>query len=107
MFESLKKLLGIEPKVSLIDLVNEGAVILDVRTKGEFTQGHIRGSINIPVENLSSNLNKFKGKSKPIITCCASGSRSAYAKGILTSNGFTNVHNGGAWISLKRKISIN
>ena len=107
MFESLKKLLGIEPKVSLIDLVNEGAVILDVRTKGEFSQGHIKGSVNIPVEKLSANLNKFKGKSKPIITCCASGSRSASAKGILTSNGFTNVHNGGAWISLRRKLNIN
>lgn len=107
MFEALKKILGIEPKVSLVDLIKEGALILDVRTKGEFAQGHIRGSVNIPVEKLSANLNKLKGKSKPIITCCASGSRSAYAKGILSSNGFTNVHNGGAWISLRRKLDIN
>lgn len=106
MFESLKKLLGIAPKVSLADLVKEGAVIIDVRTKGEFSTGHIRGSVNIPLDKLQSNLNKLKGKTKPIITCCASGSRSATAKGILSSNGFTNVHNGGSWLSLRRKLDI-
>jgi len=106
MVEALKKLFGIAPKVDLAELLKEGAIILDVRTKAEFDREHIRGSVNIPVEKLSANLNKLKGKSKPIITCCASGSRSASAKGILTSNGFTNVHNGGAWLSLRRKSDI-
>lgn len=106
MVETLKKLFGIAPKVDLSELVKEGAIILDVRTKGEYATGHIRGSVNIPVEKLSANLNKLKGKSKPVITCCASGSRSASAKGILTSNGFTNVHNGGAWSSLRTKLDI-
>jgi len=106
MVEILKKLFGIGPKVDLSELVKEGATILDVRTKGEYAAGHIRGSVNIPVEKLSANLNKLKGKNKPVITCCASGSRSASAKGILTSNGFTNVHNGGAWSSLRSKLDI-
>jgi len=85
-------------------LVNQGAIILDVRSKGEYAGGHIKGSINIPVDQLSGNLNKLKDKNKVIITCCASGMRSASAKGILTSNGFTNVHNGGGWQGLKYKI---
>lgn len=106
MFESIKKLLGITPKVSLADLVKEGAMIIDVRTKGEYATGHIRGSVNIPLDKLAANLNKLKGKTKPIITCCASGGRSASAKGILTSHGFTNVHNGGAWMSLRRKADV-
>jgi len=106
MLEALKKILGIEPKVDLAELVKNGATILDVRTKGEFTTGHIRGSINIPVEILSGNINKLKGKNNPIITCCASGSRSASAKGILSSHGFTNVHNGGSWLSLRRKYDL-
>ncbi|MDO9154392.1 MAG: rhodanese-like domain-containing protein [Paludibacter sp.] len=106
MLAALKKLLGIEPQVDLKVLINEGATILDVRTKGEFSTGHIRGSVNIPVEKLSTNLTKLKSRSKPIITCCATGSRSASAKGILTANGFTNVHNGGAWLSLRRKLDI-
>jgi rhodanese-related sulfurtransferase len=103
MFESIKNLLGIKT-IDYAQLVKEGAVILDVRTKGEYGSGHIRGSVNIPVEQLHKNLNKLKDKKRPIITCCESGMRSASAKGILTSNGFSNVHNGGKWMSLNNKI---
>ena len=106
MLDFLKKLFAGSPKVDLAELVKEGAVILDVRTKGEYASGHIRGSVNITLDKLHANLNKLKGKSKPVITCCASGSRSATAKGVLTSNGFTNVHNGGSWMSLRRKLDI-
>lgn len=106
MIEFLKKLFAGSPKVDLAELVNEGAVILDVRTKSEYAQGHIRGSINIPLDKLHANLNKLKGKSKPVITCCASGSRSATAKGVLTNYGFTNVHNGGSWYKLRSKINV-
>ena len=43
-------------------------------------------------------------KDKPVITCCASGMRSAQGKGILKSSGFAEVHNGGGWMSLNNKI---
>ena len=103
MINSIKKLLGIGPKVDYAELLKQGAIILDVRSKGEYLGGHIKGSINISVDILSSNLNKLK-KDKPIITCCASGMRSASAKSILKSNGFSEVYNGGGWISLQNKI---
>jgi phage shock protein E len=103
MINIIKSLLGIGPKVDYAELIKQGATILDVRSKGEYQCGHIKGSINISVDNLSSNLNKLK-KDKPIITCCASGMRSASAKSILKSNGFTEVHNGGGWMSLQNKI---
>ena len=103
MFESIKTLLGIKT-VDYAQLVKEGAIILDVRTKGEYGSGHIKGSVNIPVDQLHKNLNKLKDKKRPIITCCESGMRSASAKGVLTSNGFTNVHNGGRWLSLNNKL---
>ncbi|HAH22773.1 MAG TPA: sulfurtransferase [Prolixibacteraceae bacterium] len=105
MLSTLKKLLGIGPKVDFSELVKEGAIIMDVRSKGEYGSGHIRGSVNIPLDQLRNNLQKFKDKKRPIITCCASGMRSASAKGILTSNGYTNVHNGGGWQSLNNKLS--
>lgn len=106
MIQTLKKIFGIgAAKVEFSDLVKQGAIILDVRSKGEYAGGHIKGSINIPVDQLSNNLNKLKDKKKPIITCCASGMRSASAKGILSSNGYTNVHNGGSWMSLSNKIN--
>ena len=104
MIDALKELLGMGPKVDYAQLVKEGAIILDVRSKGEYAGGHIKGSINISVDTLSNNLSKFKDKEKPIITCCASGMRSASAKGILKSNGYKNVHNGGGWMSLQNKL---
>ncbi|MDP5172130.1 MAG: rhodanese-like domain-containing protein [Bacteroidia bacterium] len=103
MLNALKNLLGFGPKVDYAELVKQGAVILDVRSKAEYAGGHIKGSVNISVDTLSNNLKKLK-KDKPIITCCASGMRSASAKSILTSNGYTNVHNGGSWMSLRNKI---
>ena len=100
----IKKILGGSPKTDLKELVNNGAHIIDVRTKGEYRDGHISGSVNIPLQGFSNNISKIK-KTKPIITCCASGMRSASAKSILKSHGFIQVYNGGGWTSLKQKIS--
>ncbi len=84
-------------------LNQEGALILDVRTPGEFKSGHIKGSVNVPLQVLDQQLTKLN-KNQTIITCCASGMRSGSAKGILKAKGFT-VHNGGAWQSLQRKLA--
>jgi len=105
MLATLKKILGIGPKVDFSELVKEGAIILDVRSKGEYGSGHIKKSVNIPVDQLQKNLHKFNDKKRHIITCCASGMRSSSAKGILISNGYTNVHNGGGWQSLNNKLN--
>ncbi len=104
MIEAIKKLFGLKT-TNYVQLMQEGAIILDVRTPGEFSTGHIKGAINIPVDKLSHNLNKLKAKNKPIITCCASGMRSASAKGILLSKGYDKVYNGGAWHRLNTKIN--
>jgi|SRR5271157_2238982 len=104
MIEAIKKLFGLKT-TNYEQLIKEGAIILDVRTPGEFSTGHIKGSINIPVNKLSLNLNKLKAKNKPIITCCASGMRSASAKSILQSNGYDKVYNGGAWHRLNLKLN--
>lgn len=104
MIELIKKLFGIKT-VNYAQLVREGAIIVDVRTNGEFNTGHIKGSVNIPVEKISNNAAKLKAKNKPIITCCASGSRSAMAKSVLKGNGISEVYNGGPWFRLKSKIT--
>lgn len=98
----LSKIFGGGPKVDLKDLVKQGATIVDVRTPAEFQGGHIKGSINIPLQSLDKKLAKLK-KDKPVITCCASGMRSASAKSILKSKGF-DAHNGGGWTSLQGKL---
>lgn len=103
MLQILKQLFGLGPKVNYKELLQQGAQIIDVRTKGEYQSGHIRGSVNIPLQQLNTQLSKIK-KDKPVITCCASGMRSASAKSILKSNGFTEVYNGGGWASLQQKL---
>jgi phage shock protein E len=103
MIDALKSMLGMGPSVDYNELMAKGAQIIDVRTPGEYAGGHIKGSKNIPLQSLSSNLGKIN-KNKPVITCCASGMRSASAKSVLQSNGFTDVHNGGGWASLNAKL---
>ena len=104
MINTIKNLFGMGSKTDYAQLVKEGAIILDVRSRGEFESGHIRGSMNIPVDQLLNNLNKLKDKSKPIITCCASGMRSVSAKNLLKSKGYSEVYNGGGWSSLQGRL---
>lgn len=105
MIKMLKSLFGLGPKVDFVELVKQGAMILDVRSKGEYAGGHIKGSINISVDQLGNNLNKLNEKNTPIITCCASGMRSASAKALLKSKGYTEVYNGGGWMTLRNKLT--
>jgi phage shock protein E len=103
MLNAIKQLFGMGPKVNFSELMKQGAQIIDVRSPAEFKSGHIKGSVNLPLQSLQSNLSKIN-KNKPVITCCASGMRSASAKSILKSAGFNEVHNGGAWMSLNNKL---
>lgn len=102
MIDTLKNLLGLGPKTDLGQMIREGAIILDVRSKKEFDSGHIRGAMNISVDQLASTLGKLPDKNKAIITCCASGMRSASAKNILEASGYTKVVNGGSWRNLEQ-----
>lgn len=102
MFGLLKGIFKIE-KTDYRQMVSEGAIIIDVRSKGEFAGGHIKGAINLPLNDLQKNLSKLP-KGKTIIACCASGMRSASAKSILKAAGFEKVYNGGGWMSLQNKL---
>nr|WP_294894227.1 rhodanese-like domain-containing protein [uncultured Pedobacter sp.] len=104
MLQTLKNLLGFGPKTDYKELLQRGAQLIDVRTKAEFQGGHIKGAINLPLQTLHGDLAKLK-KDKPVIACCASGMRSASAKSLLKAQGFTEVYNGGSWMSLQNKIT--
>ena len=85
------------------DFQARGAVIIDVRTRGEFQQGAIRGSKNIPLQNINTQIAAIKKLNKPVVTCCASGMRSGSAASFLKQNGIEAV-NGGGWSSLQGRI---
>ena len=103
MINALKNLFGLGEQPDYSEMIQNGGIIIDVRTKKEFTSGHIKGSKNIPLNSLSTNLKKLN-KHKTVITCCASGMRSGSAKSILQANGFTDVYNGGGWRNLQNKL---
>ena len=92
----LQQLFGGGSKADIKATIAEGAFLVDVRTPGEFMDGHVKGSVNIPLDNLPHQLAKFKNK-KNIVVFCRSGNRSAQAKTILVQNGIGNVINGGTW----------
>ena len=94
MLNFFKKLFGASEKPDLKVLIDEGAFLVDVRSPQEYAQSKVKGSVNIPLYNISKQIAKFKDK-KQIIVFCRSGNRSSQAKAILQRNGFTNVVNGG------------
>jgi len=82
------------PAASSTTAKNE-PLIVDVRTAQEFASGAFPGAINIPLDEIQKNINKFGSHSTEIIVYCASGARSAYGQKVLQQLGFTNVKNGG------------
>ena len=79
-------------------LVSEGAVLLDVRTPGEFAAGHLDGAVNVPVDELESRMpeiDKLAGgdKNRPIVVYCQAGGRAGRAKQKLVDAGHPQVTN--------------
>ena len=81
------------------ELLNEGAIIVDVRTESEFKSGHLENSINMPLKDLTYRISEFDKKDN-IVTVCALGIRAESAKKYFESKGY-KVANGGRWTNLK------
>ena len=79
----------------------EKAVLLDAREKDEYADGHIKGSINIPLSRFMDAETLFEDKSIPIYTYCHSGARSKRMVMGLTKLGFKNVVNIGGIMDYK------
>ncbi len=88
-------------KTDLKPIIENGAIILDVRTVEEYRTGHIKGSVNMPLNAL--NLEVVRKYNKPVVTCCASGMRSGVAANQLKAAGI-ETYNGGAWESIERLV---
>ena len=83
------------------DKIKQGALVLDVRTPGEYQGGHCEGALNIPVQELDARLGELKDKKQAIVVYCASGMRSASAASILSTAGFTDVTDAGGYGNLR------
>ena len=102
---SLFSFLGLDTNQnsSIEEYQKKGALILDVRTSNEYASGHIKGSKNIPLNELSNAIKELETLQKPIITCCQSGMRSGQATSLLQKNKIDAI-NGGGWQNLNQKL---
>ena len=83
--------------------LNNGAIILDVRTLQEWNEGHINGSEHIVLNSIPDHIERIKGFQKPIIAVCKSGGRSQSATDFLLQHGL-DIINGGPWGNVSRFI---
>jgi rhodanese-related sulfurtransferase len=88
---SARKMITLLPELKI-----KGAILIDVRSPGEFAAQSAPNSLNIPLTELGQRLQEIP-RNVPVIVACASGTRSGMAKMLLKKNGFSEVYNLGAW----------
>lgn len=79
--------------------------VVDVRTRAEYSGGHVIGSVNIPLQEITNHIEEIKAMEQPIIFCCASGVRSGQATQYFMSHG-VNCENGGSWLDVNYQMSL-
>ena len=83
--------------MNIQELINDSqTTIVDVRTEEEFSEGNVKGSINIPLHEVVDRVEELK-KIQPLVLCCLSGGRSGQATAFLQAQGCNEVYNGGGW----------
>ncbi len=84
---------GISPTEAVQCMNREKGVVIDVCGADEFAQSHIKGAVNVPLDELEARLEKaVKNKSTPVIMVCAAGARSKRAQAIAQKLGYEKVH---------------
>jgi phage shock protein E len=85
--------------------LKDGALVIDVRSRGEFASGHLACAINVPLDEIETALpERAKAKGQVLLLHCASGMRSGVARQKLLALGFTRVYNLGAYGRAERLI---
>lgn len=87
---------GKVPPARARELVTNGALLLDVRTTGEFAGAHLPNALNVPLQDLERRADDLGHKERPVVVYCQSGMRSATATRLLRQKGFRDVHDLGA-----------
>lgn len=82
-----------------------GARLIDVRSPAEFQSGHVQGARNLPLQSLSARISEVGPPDAEVVLCCASGSRSRSAAGILRRAGYQHVLDAGALRNLQGSAS--
>lgn len=82
-------------------VINQGALVVDVRTEQEFAEGHLENALHIPHDQIIKHLDQLRSKSSAgIVLYCKSGGRSDFAMKLLKSENFEQLYNAGGYQSL-------
>jgi rhodanese-related sulfurtransferase len=101
------KWLGLVSAKAAQALLKKGALVIDVRSRGEFNSGHLPVAINIPLDEIETALpRRVKDKNQTLLLHCQSGTRSGMAKNKLKTLGYANIFNLGS-LARARKIAGN
>lgn len=91
--------------MNLKEIIQSGnGKIVDVRSSDEFASGHIRGSINIPLQEVMQHVDELRNMKRSILLVCASGNRSGMAAMMLQREGL-DCHNAGGWYQFDQQLS--
>ena len=88
----------------MVEKINGGAQLLDVRTREEFESGALNKAMNVPLNEWKEEIGKLN-PDQYYITYCSHGVRSVKAMQVLKKNGIEHVENGGSMKQLQRKIN--
>ncbi|MGL4830298.1 MAG: rhodanese-like domain-containing protein [Vibrio sp.] len=84
-------------------MVDENALLVDVRTVEEYAQGHLENALNWPLSDIETAFQAVE-KNRPIVVYCRSGNRSGIAQKYLIEQGYTQVHNGGGYDEMRQAV---
>lgn len=91
---------------TVVSTIKSGkGTIVDVRTPEEFNLGNAKGSVNIPMYEVTGRLEEIRRLKHPLVICCASGNRSSQVISFLSSRGLPEIYNGGSWKDIENIIN--
>ena len=96
----LRGKLPVSPPEEVAKWINQGAVLLDVRTRIEVRNNSVHGATNIPLLKLKDELSQLP-RDKAFVTYCLRGGRAERAKNLLQANGLKAINGGGYKAILK------
>jgi phage shock protein E len=89
----------------ILEMIQAGALVVDVRSREEFEDEHYPKAINIPVNEIQKRMAELGDHATPLVLYCASGSRSAFAARLLSMAGYKKVENAGGLYDMPEPVS--